>query len=149
MKKIWLSILLCLLLAAGAACAEGKAPTAPEALIDMSGYTDEQLVLLMHQVQSEIAARQIAKTAHLRAGTYIGGRDIPVGRYILTGAGEEGSSGIMELMLLDETGELLQRELYEFVYSEECDFYIMVDEGEQLTLPFECDLTIYAGIQFE
>ena len=46
---------------------------------DLRGYSDSELLTLLAEVQAEIAARKIEKTANLTAGTYIGGRDIPVG----------------------------------------------------------------------
>ena len=149
MKKIWIGIMLCVFLAAGIACAEGNGIVGQESLLDMSGYTDEEMILLMQQVNEEIVRRNIEKSAHLPTGTYIGGRDIPVGSYILTGEGREDDHGIVSLGTYDEEGQRIKREVYESVYSSECNFYIVVDEGETLTVPFACKLTINAGIRFE
>lgn len=68
-----------------------------EGVLDLSSYSDSDLIALLAEVQEEIAARKIEKTAHLTAGTYIGGRDIPVGTYILAAAGTEDEHGIVSL----------------------------------------------------
>lgn len=91
MKKIMALILTLCLLAASSTIAVAEAAT------DFSAYSDAELLVLLAEVQSEISARKIEKTAHLTAGTYIGGRDIPVGTYILATAGSEGEYGIVSL----------------------------------------------------
>ena len=47
--------------------------------VDLSGYNDNELLTLLDQVQGEIVARHIKKTAQLPTGTYVGGKDIPIG----------------------------------------------------------------------
>lgn len=81
-----------------AACAEG---------IDLSIYSDEELITLLDAVQQETTARNIERTATLPAGNYIGGRDLPVGGYMLVSAvSEEGYSGELQLWKTpDEEGE--------------------------------------------
>ena len=100
MKKVLIILLsLCLMgTAIAAAPSEGEAAepeaAAAEQVIDLSGYDDDTLVALMKQVQGEIAARHIEKTAQLRAGTYIFGEDIPVGKYVLSVPGHTSSARI-------------------------------------------------------
>lgn len=94
--------LLCVLAAAclllGAAGAFAEAPdvsAAPDDELatqlaeapDFTAMSDDELIAQLAALQSEIVARDIEKTAALTAGTYIGGRDIPAGDYILASAG--------------------------------------------------------------
>ena len=51
--------------------------------LDLSNYTDEDLSLLYEQLMDEMNERCIEKIAHLEAGKYIGGRDIPTGDYLI------------------------------------------------------------------
>ena len=81
MKKTLVLFLIVCLLAVPVAFASA------EDAADLSSLNDEQLVALLAEVQSEIVARHIEKTASLTAGTYIGGRDIPAGSYVLATAG--------------------------------------------------------------
>ena len=70
-------------------------------------------------LQSEIVARDIEKTAALTAGTYIGGRDIPAGDYILASAGEEGDAGIVSLRSVNDPEDEYPSKLYEFNFASE------------------------------
>ena len=93
MKKTLALILTVCLLAAPMAFASAENTT------DLSLLKDEQLVALLAEVQSEIVARHIEKTASLPAGTYIGGRDVPAGSYVLATAGTEDEFGIVSLRM--------------------------------------------------
>ena len=50
-----------------------------EEIIDMSRFSDAEIVALLDQVQTELVNRKIEKTAVLRSGRYVGGKDIPAG----------------------------------------------------------------------
>lgn len=52
--------------------------------IDISTLSNDEIVALLAQVQEEMVARLIVGTANLSSGTYIAGKDIPVGSYIYT-----------------------------------------------------------------
>ena len=52
--------------------------------VDLSSMSDDEIVELMKQVNQEIVDRRINKTAKMAPGTYTGGKDIPVGKYIFT-----------------------------------------------------------------
>lgn len=101
-------------------------------------------------VQSEIVTRKIEKTAHLTAGTYIGGRDIPVGTYILAAAGTEDEHGIVSLRSVNDPADDYPSKLYEHkrggdVYS----VFVTIEEGDTLILPFPYTLTISSGVMFK
>ena len=156
MKKALIVLLsLCLMgTALAAAPSEGEAAepeaAAVEQVIDLSGYDDDTLVALMKQVQGEIAARHIEKTAQLRAGTYIFGEDIPAGKYILSRSELAESGGDVGLFAAGDTEDTGPSKLYDYIYSQE-DFeaYIITESGDKLIIEFPCDLTISAGVMFQ
>ena len=130
----------------------------------------DQMVVLqasLEQSEEDIAAQQAAltaaqedltaaqteldeKTAALTAGTYIGGRDIPAGDYILASAGEEGDAGIVSLRSVNDPEDEYPSKLYEFNFaSEGYTVYITVEEGDELVVPYPYTLTVSAGVKFE
>lgn len=142
MKKILTALLLACLALSPLACLAEPA--------DLSAYDDSALVALLQQVQDEIVARGIEKTAHLNAGTYVGGRDIPIGSYILTSAGAEEDYGIVSLRSVNDPEDDYPSKLYEFT-QEPTDYsaFVAIEEGDTLVLPYPYDLTISAGITFK
>lgn len=121
-----------------------------EESMDFSSYSDADLLELLADVQSEVAARKIEKTAHLTAGTYIGGRDIPVGSYTLATDGVEGEYGIVSLRSVNDPEDDYPSKLYEFKKGEDVySVFIMVEEGDTLILPFPYTLTISSGVMFK
>ena len=52
-------------------------------VLDLSGYSDEDIIAINAQVQAEIFNRHLEKTATLPEGNFTAGRDIPVGTYVL------------------------------------------------------------------
>lgn len=123
---------------------------AAENATDFSSYSDAELLALLDGVQSEVASRKIEKTAHLTAGTYIGGRDIPVGTYILATDGVEGEFGIVSLRSVNDPEDDYPSKLYELKYGEDVySVFITVEEGDTLILPFPYTLTISGGVMFQ
>ena len=59
-------------------------PAALADVPDLSGLTDDEIVELLAQVNQALVDRRINKTAKMAPGTYTGGKDIPVGKYIFT-----------------------------------------------------------------
>lgn len=121
-----------------------------EEAMDFSIYSDADLPELFADVQSEVAVRKIEKIAHLTAGTYIGGRDIPVGSYILATDGGEGEYDIVSLRSVNDPEDDYPSKLYEFkngegVYS----VFITVEKDDTLILPFPYTLTISGGEMFK
>lgn len=142
MRKWIVSLLVICLVAASSMVAFAQSG-------DISVYSDSELLALLEQVQAEIAARHIEKTASLTAGTYIGGKDIPAGSYVLTTAGTEGSCGIISLRSVNDEADDWPSKLYEFqqgnaLYS----VFVSIDEGDTLILPFPCTMTISSGLMF-
>ena len=118
--------------------------------IDLGIYSDSELLALLDQVQSEIVTRHIEKTAQLPTGTYVGGKDIPAGTYILTADGADKEYGIVYLRSVNDTDDDWPSKLYEFNKAEEKrSFYITIDDGDTLVLPFAYTLTISGGVMFK
>ena len=144
MKKTLALILTVCLLAAPMAFASAENTT------DLSLLKDEQLVALLAEVQSEIVARHIEKTASLTAGTYIGGRDIPAGSYILSTAGTENEFGIVSLRSVNDPADSYPSKLYEFKHGDDrYSVFVTIEEGDTLILPFPYTLTISGGVLFQ
>lgn len=117
---------------------------------DLSLLNDEQLVALLTEVQSEIVARHIEKTASLTAGTYIGGHDLPVGSYVLATAGAEDEFGIISLRSVNDPAVDYPSKLYEFKHGDDSySVFVRIEEGDTLILPFPYTLTISGGAKFK
>ena len=118
--------------------------------VDLSGLSDDEIEALLNQVQEEIISRGIEKTASLEAGCYTGGVDIPVGKYTLLCKTNAGQYGIVQLSAADDDPDGYPSLLYDFVGSDsEKNYYITIEEGGILNLPFPCQLQISAGVQFK
>lgn len=114
--------------------------------IDLGQLTDEELITLQDQVQAEIVSRGIEKSARLQAGTYVGGRDLPIGRYILTGAGTGDQSGLITFYSSAKDDNIV----LEFIRAED-DFtvYITMEDDDTLELPFPFEATVSSGVVFK
>ena len=144
MKKTLVLFLIVCLLAVPVAFASA------EDAADLSSLNDEQLVALLAEVQSEIVARHIEKTASLTAGTYIGGRDIPAGSYVLATAGTKDDYGIVSLRSVNDPAEEYPSKLYEYKDGDDIySVFVTIDEGDTLILPFPYTLTISGGVLFQ
>lgn len=119
--------------------------------IDMSQFTDDEIVALLEQVQGEIIGRGIEKTATIDAGQYTGGKDIPVGSYVLMCKTDSDHHGIVWLSAADDNlDDDYPSKLYEHVgFDTEETFYIDVEEGGILNVPFTAQLRISGGVMFK
>lgn len=118
--------------------------------LDLSGYNDAELLILLSRVQGEVVTRHIEMTANLTAGTYIGGRNIPVGSYILSTNGTENEHGIISLRSVNDPLDDYPSKLYKHnrgndIYS----VFVNIEEGDTLILPFPYTLTISGGLVFQ
>lgn len=144
MKKTLATLLMLCLLICTVACAFA------ESSADFSTYSDSELLALLAEVQAEVAARHIEKTANLTAGTYIGGRDIPVGSYVLATAGVDGDHGIVSLRSINDPEADYPSKLYEHKHGDDIySVFITIEEGDTLILPFPYTLTISVGVMFK
>lgn len=141
-RRIALFLGMMIALCAGAAAAED---------FDLAALNDGALLELMDRVQEEIVARRIAGTATLASGSYLCGRDVPAGSYVLSSlaAGDdwgnctiyadegEGDQKFWEILSAPEEGEEPQT------------FFITLDEGDVLECGVSFSLTIYPGVVFQ
>ena len=118
--------------------------------VDMGKYSNEEIIALLDLVQKEIASRGIERTAIIPAGQYVGGKDIPAGSYILVCKTDENHHGIVWLSAADDIlDEEYPSKLYEHIsFNREEMFYIDVEDGGILNVPFTAQLTISGGILF-
>ena len=119
--------------------------------IDLSGFSDDEIVTLLGHVQEEIVARHIEGTATLSGGTYIAGRDIPAGSYIFTclATGEDWGN----VTIYSEKGEGKQL-FWDVVFAPEEgedpeSFFMTLNEDDELKSGVPFSLTIYAGAMFK
>lgn len=119
--------------------------------IDISTLNDDELVALMAQVQEEIVARHIERTANLAGGTYIAGKDIPAGSYIYTCMASGSDWG--NVTIYSEKGEgdqLFWKVVSAAEDGEKPDsYFITLNPDDQLESGIPFSLTIYAGVMFK
>lgn len=140
-RRVVCCLMTCLMLVSAASAAT----------VDLSSLSDEEIVVLLGEVNQEIVTRGINKTAKLPQGTYIGGKDLPAGRYIFTcmAVGEDwgnvtvytdggkGKQVLWEIMAAPQNGE----------EPETC--FITLGEGDELKSGIPFSLTIMSGAVFQ
>ena len=119
--------------------------------VDLSGMSDDEIVELLNQVNTEIVSRGINKTATLPQGSYIAGRDLPVGRYIYTclatgknwgnvtvySDGGKGNQILWNVVSAPDEGE------------DPATIFITLNEDDELKSGVPFSLTVYSGISFK
>ena len=83
MKKVY-SILIALILVLGLFSSIAYAQAVDHDKIDLSNYSDEELSNLYAQVADEMIKRDLLKQHLYSKGEYIGGEDLPAGRYVVS-----------------------------------------------------------------
>lgn len=117
---------------------------------DLSACSDSELLSLLEQVQAEVVSRHIQKTATLQAGTYVGGRDIPVGSYILTNVGDDDQDGYITLRSVNDAADARASKIHDYVSAEDgFSAFVNIEEGDTLKIPCPYTLTIYGGLVFQ
>lgn len=126
-------------------------PAALADVPDISSLTDDEIVELLGKVNQGVVSRGLSKTAKLPQGAYIGGRDLPAGKYIFTcmatgsdwgnvtvyTEGGKGKQVLWEVMAAPENGE----------EPETC--FITLNEGDELKSGIPFSLTIMTGAVFQ
>ena len=118
---------------------------------DISGLTDDEVLELLGKVNEELVGRGIAKSAELPAGKYTGGKDLPVGSYIISCNTDERHHGIVWVSAADDDlNNQYPSILYEHVsFNTEEKFRVTIEEGGIMNLPFAATVTISAGLLFK
>lgn len=150
MKKLLVAILAACMLSMSVVVALADS-------IDLSGYTDEEIVVLLDQVQAEVVNRHIEKTATLPKGTYIAGKDIPVGSYVYSVTvldieeyGDGFQYGIVYVQTPEDPEDEYPSKLYEYVENTTAaSYYFTLEEGDKLASPVAFTLTISGGAMFK
>lgn len=142
-SRLWVRliccVLTCLLLIPAASADDFK----------LSTMTDDEIVALLEQVNQEIVSRGINKTAKLPQGSYIGGKDLPVGKYIYTCLAKGDDWGNLTVKTEEGKGDLI---LWEVVSASEDDpetVFITLNKGDKLESAVPFSLTIMSGAVFQ
>ena len=126
-------------------------PTALADSINLSSLSNEELVTLLTQLNQEIVDRGINKTAKLPQGAYIAGRDLPVGRYILTILAKGDDWGNLTVKTDEGSGKMI---LWEVVSAPDNGedpetIFITLSKGDKLECAVPFSLTIMSGAVFQ
>lgn len=146
MKHTWIiRVLACLLVCltlASCAAAEG---------IDLSALSDDEVIALLAEVNAEVVSRGIEKTATLPKGTYIAGKDIPVGSYVYTCLAQGSDWGNVTVRADEGAGKQLLWEVVGAPKNGEAQdtVFMSLKEGDELKSGVPFSLTIAVGVLFK
>ena len=134
-------LLICLLLTS----------TAFADTVDLTAMSNEEIIELLNQVNSEIVSRGINKTATLPQGTYNAGSDIPAGKYIFTCLAVGDDWGNVTVYSDGGKGKQI---LWNVVSAPEegqdpTTIFITLNEGDQLKSGVPFSLTVMSGALFQ
>ena len=137
---------LCLVLAALLLALPAMAET-----VDLSKMTDDEIVALLTSVNNEIVSRGINKTASLPQGSYIGGKDLPAGRYIFTCKATGDDWGNVTVKAEGGSGKLIVWEVVSAPSEgeEPATIFITLSDGDELKSGVPFTLTIMSGAVFK
>ena len=126
-------------------------PTALADKVDLSSMSDDEIVELLTRVNNEVVSRGINKTATLPQGSYIGGKDIPAGKYIFVCKAKGDDWGNVTVKSDGGDGKLV---LWEVVSApkdgeEPDDIFVTLGEGDELKSGVPFTLTIMSGAVFK
>jgi len=119
--------------------------------IDLSGMSNDEIVALLTKVNNEIVSRGINKTATLPQGSYIGGKDLPVGKYIYTCLAKGDDWGNLTVKTEGGAGKLVIWEVVSAPDEGESPetVFITLNEGDELNSGVPFSLTIMSGAVFQ
>ena len=103
---------------------------------DLDPLTNDELVTLLTRLNEELVTRGISKTAALPGGRYIGGSDLPCGRYIFTSMATGRDWGNVTVYTDEGEGTMLLWEVVPILKDGEAPkaFFINLNEGDELIL---------------
>ena len=119
--------------------------------VDLSSMTDDEIVALLTQVNNEVVSRGINKTATLPQGSYIGGKDIPAGKYIFVCKAKGDDWGNVTVKTDGGDGKLILWEVVSAPKNGESpdDIFVTLGEGDELKSGVPFTLTIMSGAVFK
>ena len=122
--------------------------TAMADLVDFSSLTDDEVLSLLDQVNQEVVSRGLNKTAKLPQGSYVAGKDLPVGRYIFTSMAKGEDWGNLIVKSDEGKGSLLLWEV--ITASDEPEtVFITLNKGDKLESGVPFSLTIMSSAIFQ
>lgn len=126
-------------------------PTALADIPDLSQLTNDEVAELLTLVNAEIVKRGITKTAKLPQGAYIGGKDVPAGRYIFTSLATGDDWGNVTVYSEGGKGDLLIWEVVSAPKNGAAQetIFISLNDGDELKSGVPFSLTIMGGAVFE
>ena len=111
-------------------------------IIDLSGYTDDEIVMINRQVDAEIEKRGIVKSAVLQIGKYSVGDDLPAGSYLLEFAPTADKGHYFNYAVYNFAGRKINGDVF-------CtkQLKITLEEGQTLEIEREpVTITQYKGV---
>ena len=119
--------------------------------VDLSSMTDDEITELLTRVNAEVVNRGISKTAKLPQGSYIGGKELPAGKYIFTCLATGNDWGNVTVHTDGGKGDLVTWEVVTAPQNgEEPDtIFITLNEGDELKSGVPFSLTIMSGVLFQ
>ena len=119
-----------------------------ENIVDLSNYSDEELIELQGRITQEMVDRKIVKSAILPQGRYEVGVDIPTGKYTVSLTKESTSSEAVFLYKDNSSTTIGNLVDSGYLYFED-SLVLKMEEGNILSTSAELLMTIFTGIQFE
>nr|DAM67725.1 MAG TPA: hypothetical protein [Caudoviricetes sp.] len=139
MKKV-IALVISLVLLGSVAMAE---------IPDVSSLTDEELETLQKALSAEFSERGIEKSAVLTQGSYVCGQDIPAGSYLFSSFADKGH-GIFAVYTKNEADYPSKYKVYDAAsVKRDSSYYVTLEEGDVVEIPYQFKLTITTGIKFE
>lgn len=141
MKKIWTSIIVTIMTVVSVTCFTLGAQ------IDLDSLSDEEIIALSQEIQKQIVDRNIQKTAHVPAGDYLVGQDIPAGTYsVKNNYTDEEHGAYIAVYADEEKSEMLSGDN---LYAGD-EKVVTLTEGTIFQVRHETlDVTVFAGVSFE
>ncbi len=111
--------------------------------LDLSQYSDDEILAIYSLVGQEIVSRRINKTAKVPGGSYVAGVDLPAGKYTLETIDD--SWGTSVYIYTDSTKNLKLDEAYVKAGQ---SYTLNLEDGNMFVTDKDVVLTIYTGISF-
>ena len=111
--------------------------------LDLSKYSNDEILLIQELINQEIVTRRINKTAKVPSGSYVVGVDIPAGKYILERLMDTYCTNVH--IYTDSTKNLQ----LSYAGVERGQSYVFsVEEGNLFEIDEDVVLTVYTGVSF-
>lgn len=115
--------------------------------IDLSKYSDEELIEIRQLINQEMINRKIVKSAKLPVGRYTVGVDIPVGKYVIEMQNKNMTSGPIIKVYKDISLEDI--DFSNWLHSTEETMIVDLKDGNVLETDEAIIISTYNGITFE